>query len=161
MEKVLAILCPLVLAACSLTACGNNDNNKTDVNSTTISQPAAQTEVPTEAPVEDAPAYVGTWVFDPSSSTNDFAVEGVLELNADNTFALTSTTRSNKTEVEAGVYTVNGSTLSLTLTHYTERDGDTITSDEDIPDGSTLDGTIDDSRIVIGTGNNTATFVKQ
>ena len=159
MKKTLALICALVLVVLSLAACGSN-NSKSDSNSATLSQPAEQPKATAAAPAtEAAPDYVGTWTFDRAASGNTFADNGSLVINADNTFALTSST-SDKTEVEAGTYTVSGSSITLTLTHYTETRDGKVTSDEDIPNGDSLEGTINGNQMVLGTGSNTVVFIK-
>lgn len=161
MKKTLATLCALALAACSLAACGSN-NSKSDSNSAALSQPSEQPRATAAAPTEAASDYLGTWTYDRAASSKRFADSGSLVLNADNTFALTSSSSAsaNKTEVEAGTYTVSGSSITLTLTHYTETRDGKVTSDEDIPNGNSLDGTISGNQMVLGTGNNTVVFIK-
>ena len=161
MKKTAALLLAAMFAL-SLTACGGNGSSKTDAGSAALSQPAEQPQATAAAPAtEAAPDYLGTWTFDSAASSKGFADSGSLVLNADNTFALTSSSSASaKTEVEAGTYTVSGSSITLTLTHYTETRDGKVTSDEDIPNGNSLDGTISGNQMVLGTGNNTVVFIK-
>lgn len=161
MKKTAALLLAAMFAL-SLTACGSN-NSKSDSNSAALSQPAEQPKATAAAPAtEAAPDYLGTWTYDRAASSKRFADSGSLVLNADNTFALTSSSSAsaNKTEVEAGTYTVSGSSITLTLTHYTETRDGKVTSDEDIPNGDSLEGTINGNQMVLGTGSNTVVFIK-
>ena len=162
MKKTAALLLAAMFAL-SLTACGGNGSSKTDAGSAALSQPAEQPKATAAAPAtEAAPDYLGTWTYDRAASSKRFADSGSLVLNADNTFALTSSSSAsaNKTEVEAGTYTVSGSSITLTLTHYTETRDGKVTSDEDIPNGDSLEGTINGNQMVIGTGSNTVVFIK-
>ena len=161
MKKTAALLLAAMFAL-SLTACGGNGSSKTDAGSAALSQPSEQPRATAAAPTEAASDYLGTWTYDRATSSKRFADSGSLVLNADNTFALTSSSSAsaNKTEVEAGTYTVSGSSITLTLTHYTETRDGKVTSDEDIPNGNSLDGTISGNQMVLGTGNNTVVFIK-
>ena len=161
MKKTAALLLAAMFAL-SLTACGGNGSSKTDAGSAALSQPAEQPQATAAAPAtEAAPDYLGTWTFDSAASSKGFADSGSLVLNADNTFALTSSSSASaKTEVEAGTYTVSGSSITLTLTHYTETRDGKVTSDEDILNGDSLEGTINGNQMVLGTGSNTVVFIK-
>ena len=161
MKKTAALLLAAMFAL-SLTACGGNGSSKTDAGSAALSQPAEQPKATAAAPAtEAAPDYLGTWTFDSAASSKGFADSGSLVLNADNTFALTSSSSASaKTEVEAGTYTVSGSSITLTLTHYTETRDGKVTSDEDILNGDSLEGTINGNQMVLGTGSNTVVFIK-
>ncbi len=149
MKKFLALALVLVFAL-SLCACGDNTtSNDASVNN------------------NSGDSFVGTWKFDSAEAGADVpeGTDATLQVKADGTFDLITVMSQSGLTMDntiSGVYSLNGSDVTLTAkSATTNMNGQTSTTSEIPADEANLSGTLSGDKLDLSTKSGRVTFKKQ